>query len=170
LGVRSLYRRRRCNTTELLPADIDDILDKYGDILGSYHELREKNSIYGSFKLTKAKLDVLFPLKEHPIHGITGIHATEKYNEKGYVMEYHYQWKRIFPKQGILFSHISAWENETHDASNTPTSYLVETEPHHHHHIPGNRKLRTENEETRTLLAVFKFIARYIRSGDEYRP
>jgi len=33
------------------------------------------------------KLSVLFPLKEHPIHGITGLQATEKYDDNGYVKE-----------------------------------------------------------------------------------
>lgn len=165
-----MHRGQKCTNTRLLPANLDDILEKYEDILESYQNLHERNSIYASFKLTKVKLDVLFLLKEHSIHGITGLHATEKYDKKGFVIEYHYQWKRIIPKQGIMFSHISAWENESHDAPNTPTSYLVETEPHHHQHVPGNRTLRIENKETRTLIAVFKFISKYIRSGKEYRP
>lgn len=157
-------------SSPLLPADIDDILDSFGDILVSYQNFHEKNSIYGSFKRTKSKLDVLFPLKEHPIHGITGLHATEKYDENGYVREYHYQWKIIILKKGIMFSHISAWENEPHEASNTPDEYLVVTEPHHHHHIPGNRKQRKANYDIRTLEAAFKFVAVYIRSGKEYKP
>ncbi|MCJ7841671.1 DUF6516 family protein [Lederbergia sp. NSJ-179] len=154
----------------LQPADLDDILDNYGDILESYINLHDKNSIYGNYKQTKTKLDVLFPLKEHPVHGITGLHATEKYDREGYVREYHYQWKRIMPKTGIIFSHISAWENEPHDAPNTPGEYLVETEPHHHHHVPGDRKRRKENYDVLTLEAAFKFVSPYIRSGEEYKP
>ncbi|MHA6261444.1 toxin-antitoxin system TumE family protein [Sporosarcina sp. CAU 1771] len=154
----------------LLPADIDDILENYEYILESYQNLQELNSIYGSFKLTKRKLDVLFPFKEHPLHGITGLHATEKYDGNGHVREYHYQWKRIIPKEGIMFSHISAWENEPHDAPNTPEEYIVVTEPHHHHYIPGERRHRKANYDIRTLEAAFKFVAQYIESGKEYKP
>lgn len=138
--------------------------------MNSYQNLKERNSIYGTFKLTHKKLDVLFPLKEHPVHGITGLHATEKYDKSGHVSEYHYQWKRIIPKQGILFSHISAWENEPHDASNTPDAYKVATEPHHHHHIPGARKHRKENYDVRTLETAFKFVVPYLEGGKEYAP
>lgn len=165
-----MSRRPEPARTILFSADIDDILNKYGDILDSYHNLQERNSIYASFKRTKTRLDVLFPLKEHPVHGITGLHAVEKYDEKGYVREYHYQWKRIIPKEGIMFSHISAWENEPHDAPNTPDKYLIVTEPHHHHHIPGDRKQRKANYDIRTLEAAFDFVAQYIRSGKEYKP
>lgn len=154
----------------LPPADLDDILDNYVDILESHINLRNKNSFYGNYKRTKTKLDVLFPFREHPVHGITGLHATEKYDREGYVQEYHYQWKRIIPKTGIIFSHISAWENEPHDAPNTPSEYLVETEPHHHHHVPGDRKRRKENYDVLTLGDAFKFVCLYIRSGEEYKP
>lgn len=153
----------------LYPADVDVILDKYSDILASHIEITDKNSIYASYKRTQSKLDVLFPLKEHPIHGITGIHAIEKYNETGYVRRYHYQWKRIVPKQGIAFSHISV-ENEPHEDASTPEEYIVKTEPHHHHHIPGDRKQRKENDDIRTLEAVFVFVAYYIRKQTEYTP
>jgi len=154
----------------LLPADIDEVLEHYEDILKSYQNLQERNTIYGSFKRTNQNLDVLFPLKEHPVHGITGLHAIEKYDKNMYVRRYHYQWKRIIPKEGIMFSHISAWENEAHDNPNTPEAYLTATEPHHHHHVPGERIHRKANYNIRTLEASFKFIAYYIRSGKEYKP
>lgn len=157
-------------TLKLYPADIEDILDKFEDLLKSYPNLKEKNSIYTSLKLTKRKLDVLFPLKEHPIHGITGLHAVEKYDRHGFVKEYHYQWKRIIPKQGIRFSHISAWENEPHDAPNTPTAFKVATEPHHHHHVPGERKHRQANYNIHTLEAALEFVAHFIVSSEEYKP
>ena len=165
-----MHRRLEPISPILLPADIDDILENYEDILESYQNLQEKISIYGSYKRTNRKLDVLFPFKEHPVHGITGIHATEKYEKNSYVREYHYQWKRIIPKEGIMFSHISAWENEPHDAPNTPAEYLVVTEPHHHHHVPGKRKQRQANYNIRTLESVFEFVAHYIRTGKEYKP
>lgn len=70
MEVLNLSRRPEPARTILFSADIDDILNKYGDILDSYHNLLERNSIYASFKRTKTRLDVLFPLKEHPVHGI----------------------------------------------------------------------------------------------------
>lgn len=136
----------------------------------SYKNLQERNSIYGSIKLANSQLNVLFPFKEHPIHGITGLHATEKYSEEGFVREYHYQWKIIIPKQGIRFSHITAWENEPHDTPDTSEEFKVATEPHHHHYIPGARKRRKENYNIRTLKAAFQFVAPYIESGSEYKP
>lgn len=70
LGVSTVslhkYMKRGLETvdTTLLPADVDDILDKYSDILGSYQAAAQENSsIYASYKRTKVKLDVLFPLK-----------------------------------------------------------------------------------------------------------
>ncbi|SET40441.1 hypothetical protein SAMN05216389_110135 [Oceanobacillus limi] len=153
----------------LLPADIPDILEKYGDLLCNYPQLPTKDSIYGNYKRTNKKLSVLFPLIEHPVHGKTGLHATEKY-EDGYVTEYHYQWKIIIPKMGKLFHHISAWENEPHDAPWTPGKYKVKSEPHHHHHVPGNRDQRKENWDILTLDNAFSFVAHYIRSRDEYKP
>lgn len=135
-----MVRNEKSGKQALQPADLDIILESYEDILQSYQNHKDKNSIYGTFKKTNRKLEVLFLLKEHPIHGITGIHAVEKYNEKGFVKIYHYQWKRIIPKEGIANSHISAWENEPHANKNIPTEFVVKTEPNHHHHIPGERK------------------------------
>lgn len=71
----------------LLPADINEILNKYGHLLQSYTNLRERDSVFANYKLTTNKLSILFPLKEHPIHGITGLHATEKYDNNGFVKE-----------------------------------------------------------------------------------
>lgn len=154
----------------LLPADIIAIAEKYRHLLENYPNLKERDCFFTSYKRTTNKLSILFPLKEHPIHGKTGLHATEKYNEDGYVQEYHYSWKRIIPKQGILSSHISAWENEPHNDPNTPEKFKVKSEPHHHHHIPGNRHERQENFHIHTLDAAFAFVAYYIESGEEYRP
>lgn len=154
----------------LHPADIEDILEDYAYLLASYQNLRERNSVYGSYKRTSKKLDILFPFKEHPVHGITGLHAVEKYDDHGYISEYYYQWKKIIPKEGIAFTHISAWENEPHDAPDTPARFIVKTEPHHHHHIPGERRHRKENYDIRTLEAAFEFIAQYIITGKEYKP
>lgn len=77
--------------------------------------------------------------------------------------------KVLFQKKGGSVAHISAWENEPHDALDTPARFIVKTEPHHHH-IPGERRHRIENYDIRTLEAAFEFIAQYIITGKEYRP
>lgn len=77
--------------THLLPADIEEILNNYGHLLQSYTKLKERDSIFTNYKLTTNKLSILIPFKEHLIHGITGLHATEKYDNNGFVKEYHYQ-------------------------------------------------------------------------------
>lgn len=80
--------------------------------------------------------------------------TLEKYDGDGLVKQYHYQWKRIIPKEGIMYSHISAWENKPHGSPNTPPKYSVVTEPHHHHHIPGDRSFRQANYHYRSLKTV----------------
>jgi len=152
----------------LLPADIDDILEQYGHYLQTYTQLRDRDSIYGNYKRTQKRLEVLFPLIEHPIHGITGIHVVENYDEAGYVRQYQYQWKTIVPKMGIQLSHICGWGNDPHDAEWTPEEYRVETEPHHHHYDPKDRKKRRENYNVRTLEQVFEFVTVYLINGNEY--
>jgi len=168
-----LRRRRESETNEaeqLLPADIDDILEKYGHLLKSYPNLSDRESIFASFKRTNKRLEVLFPLIEHPVHGVTGLHVVENYDEAGYVRQYQYQWKIIIPKMGVQLSHISSWGNDPHDAEWTPEEYRVDTEPHHHHYDPSNRKKRRENYNVRTLDQAFAFVARYLESKEEYTP
>lgn len=165
--------RRRTDTNGidfLLPADIDDILEKYGRYLQSYSQLRDRDSVFANFKRTMKRLEVLFPLIEHPVHGITGLHAVENYDEAGYVHQYHYQWKIIVPKSGIQMSHISGWGNDPHDAEWTPEEYKVKTEPHHHHYDPKDRKKRRENYDVRTLEQVFAFVTEYLDNRKEYKP
>lgn len=163
---RSIARTGYPNTA----ANMDLISHKFGHLLENYIDVKEKKSIYPSVSLSKSKLRVLFPLKEHPIHGKTGLDALEIYDEQGFVTEYHYQWKSIIPKQGIIFSHISAWENEPHNLSETPLDFIVESEPHHHHYIPGERHHRQDNWDVWTLQEAFEFIEFYIESGNEYIP
>ena len=131
---------------------------------------QQADPIYLDYKRTRNLLSVLFPLKEHPVHGKTGLYAMERYDENGYVKKYSYQWKIIHPKHGKHLKHISAWENEPHDAEGTPGVFRVESEPHHHHHVPGDRNLRKENWDVWTLDDAFAFIREYIETGKEYNP
>ncbi|GGA91263.1 DUF6516 family protein [Ornithinibacillus halotolerans] len=83
---------------------------------------------------------------------------------------YQYKWKIIIPKKGKLFSHISAWGNDPHNDPSTPEELRVNTEPHHHHHVPGDWRQRQDNYDVHTLDAAFQFVERYIESGIEYKP
>src|SRR5699024_575015 len=56
---------KKSGKQDLQPTDLDIILESYEDILQSYQNHKDKNSIYGTFKKTNRKLEVLFSLKEH---------------------------------------------------------------------------------------------------------
>ena len=162
-----MYKRYRSHEeTPLLPADLNDIVEKYKHIFTVYSDIPDKHSIYPEVKRTPNKLSVLFPLKEHPIHGKTGLLATEKYDNEGFVTEYHYQWKLLIPKKGVHLSQVTAWENEAHSYP----KYQTASEPHHHHHDPGDRSKRKENWDVRTLDEILGFIEKYIVSKREYMP
>ncbi|UOQ95640.1 hypothetical protein MUO14_07965 [Halobacillus shinanisalinarum] len=45
----------------------------------------------------------------------------------------------------------------------------METEPHHHHYDPTDRKKRKENYNVRTLKQAFEFVSYYLESGEEYK-
>ncbi len=154
----------------LLPANLAEILDKYRDILTNYEVVPGEKHLYPSYRRTKKNLSVLFPLKEHPVHGKTGLYVMEKYDENGYVLSYHYLWKIIIPKMGVQGYHISAWGNEPHNDPKTPSELIVESEPHHHHHVPGDWHRRQANWTVWTLAEAFEFVAYYIRSEQEYKP
>lgn len=153
---------------KLEPADIPEILEEFSHLLGNYENLNERNSVYSNYYRRIKRVEVLFPLKEHPIHGKTGLLAIEKYDDAGYVERYNYIWKRILPKTGINTAHISSWGNDSHNADGTADIFKVETEPHHHHHDPNDKAKRKENYSVRTLRQAFLFIGEYINTNKEY--
>ncbi|CAM4092542.1 toxin-antitoxin system TumE family protein [Saccharibacillus endophyticus] len=156
------------NDTLLLPADLNEILEDFGSLLENHTGFKDRESIYGSYKRNRKSLLVIFPLKVHPIHGITGLRAYEKYDDNGYVSKYEYRWMIIVPKQGIQLHHIISWGNEPHDDPDTPEEYRVNSEPHHHHYDPENRKNRCDNWDVRCLRDAFEFVKTYIESGEPY--
>ncbi|MEX2105062.1 MAG: hypothetical protein WD907_07035 [Bacilli bacterium] len=102
------------------------------------------------------------------VYGITHLRVIEKYDEAGIVERYNYSGEIKFPVMGKHLKHISAWENERHDDPNTPDKYKVETEPHHHHHVPGDRSKRHENRDTYALKSVLKVVEPYIINNKSY--
>ncbi|MFC6653986.1 hypothetical protein [Paenibacillus rhizoplanae] len=83
---------------KLLPANLFNITAQFGHLLETYPNVPGNSGIYGNYKRNTNKLDVLFPLKEHPVHGITGLHALESYDDAGYVRRYTYSWKLSFQR------------------------------------------------------------------------
>lgn len=71
------------NDPPLLPADLDEILEDFGFLLENHTGFKDRESVYGSYKRDRKALLVIFPLKVHPIHGITGLRAYEKYDDTG---------------------------------------------------------------------------------------
>lgn len=149
----------------LFPANIDEILDKYEHIMASYQD----SNIYGAYEQTQTKLDVLFPLKRHPIHGITVIQAVEKYDNRGYVVSYQYEWKKCEVNSFVSNVHLSAWE---HDAKHMGTIHepTTQTKLHLHYFVPGDRLHHKRSLEVQNLEQVFEFVAPFIENGEEYRP
>ncbi len=66
------------------------------------------------------------------------------------------------------FREIIDSTHERHDDPNTPDKYKIETEPHHHHYVPGDRSKRQENRDTRTLKSVLKVVEHYIINNKSY--
>lgn len=167
---RILTNSKHTNVNEiLLPANLPFIFEKYQDIIPEKIVPGEKH-VFPTYKKTNSMLSVLFPLKEHPVHGKTGIYAMEKYDDDGYVRRYNYQWKIIIPKMSKQGFHISSWGNEPHNDPDTPPEFQIDSEPHHHHHVPHDWRQRKENWTVWTLEEVFEFVAFYIRTGIEYKP
>ncbi|AOH57050.1 hypothetical protein ABE28_022115 [Peribacillus muralis] len=154
----------------LLPADIPDIMERYRDIITHYDSIPGSDHIYPEYKRTRKLLSVLFPLREHPVHGKTGLHAIERYDDEDHVRKYSYQWKLIIPRMSKKGYHISAWGNDPHDHEDTPLEFIVKSEPHHHHHVPGDWSKRQDNWNVWALEEALEFVAQYIRSGQEYKP
>ncbi|BBH23263.1 hypothetical protein Back11_46080 [Paenibacillus baekrokdamisoli] len=160
--------QQRTLPTQLLPANLGNIFRKYEKWIEVYQNFRDKNSAHGDFFKSPKRIEIIFPLKEHPVHGITGLHVIERYDDHGYVREYQYMWKVIVPKIGVQLNHISSWGNEPHNAPGTNPKFITDTEPHHHHHVPGDRSQRKENWDVHTLEQAFEFIIPFLELGDPY--
>lgn len=125
----------------------------------------------GMFEIIKYKekrpsdgRDVLIasiPLQEHPLYGETKIHIMEFYDSNG-ELEYHYGWEKNDGSKQT--KHISAWGNEPH----TGHRKVENTEPFHHHHIPGNLAERKDCYHIRNLRDVLEFVEEFIIYKQEY--
>ena len=65
---------------------------------------------------------------------------------------------------------LSRFSCKTHLFAKFLEKYKVNSEPHHHHHVPGDRHQRKDNYDIHTLESAFDFVANYIESEEEYKP
>lgn len=103
---------------------------------------------------SSVSLNIAF--KAHPQYGLTKLRIREKYNSSGELYFYRYCWEVNSKPTG----NISAWENEH--------SHGLDSDPHHHHHVPYDRKPVQNNHSVRTLEDALEVIVPYIRSGQNY--
>ena len=104
--------------------------------------------------LFEVKMDVSFV--PHPVYGNTQFRLREWYDSLGNKVQYRYCWEAS-PDPA---DHITAWENEH--------PYGFPNDPHHHHHVPFNRKEVQDNPNVRSIADAFGLIIPYIQSGHPY--
>lgn len=104
--------------------------------------------------VTKVRLNLEFI--PHPVYGKTKFRIRERYDSSGNLFFYRYCWEINKRPTG----HITAWENEH--------NHGLPTDPHHHHHVPFDRKQVQANPNVRTLEDAFNVIIPYIVSGKPY--
>lgn len=128
------------------------ILNKYKDIISSPPDLiLTEDPSTGDYFVS---LNIAF--NPHPRYGSTRLRIREKYNSSEELYFYRYCWEMNCKPTG----NISAWENEH--------SHGLDSDPHHHHHVPYDRKPVQNNHSIRTLEDAFKVIVHYITSGNNY--
>lgn len=103
---------------------------------------------------TKVKLNL--ELVNHPIYGVTKFRSRETFDISGKLIRYRYCWERNSKPTG----HITAWENEH--------PHNLETDPHHHHHVPFDRGKVKENYNVRCFADAIEIIVQHLRTGESY--
>jgi hypothetical protein len=110
----------------------------------------------------------ILPLNNHAVYGETVLVINELYDEFEDIKEYRYGWEYPKVKHGNNRKskherHITAFDKQAHP--NPP--YWVETDPYHHHNVPGSTSPRTETS-IETLEDVITIFSDYIVSGKEF--
>lgn len=134
-------------------SDYQSIIKKFGDIFRQTPDLELDINASG---ITVIK--ITFYLKSG-FYGETKIRVREWYDQNDNKLQYRYSWEKNRTKPG----HISAWENEPHE-----TPHGLETDPHHHHHVPGDRSKLQGNFNTRDLEKALSVVEEYILENKEY--
>lgn len=102
------------------------------------------------------RVNINLELRSHAVYGTTKFRIREEYDSSGNQLLYRYCWEVNNKPTG----HISAWENE-HD-------HGFPSDPHHHHHVPFDRKQVQASPYVRTLEEAFSIVIPYIDSGRPY--
>ncbi|WP_411348914.1 hypothetical protein [Paenibacillus sp. WLX2291] len=151
----------------LNPSDFTIAIEQFEHLLHQYSDPAIAYPVPYEKRRPK-RIEAYYPLKPHPIYGITALHAVETYNEQGYIKRYNYEWFIMYPRMGISSKHITSWGNDPHDDPDTPPELRVQTEPHHQHHIPFHRAARRDNYTVRNLQDAFVAIEPYLLQGLPY--
>lgn len=93
----------------------------------------------------------------HCFYGNTHLRVSEWYDFRDELRQYRYCWEVSSRPAG----NISSWENE-HDHSG------LETNPHHHYYVPGDRHPVQNNDSIRDLDHALSVIKNFIVSGNPY--
>ncbi len=113
-----------------------------------------------------SRVTAMLPLRNHCVYGNTILFINEKLDDKGSIKEYRYGWeyrqtgKRLLSKQ---VRHITAFDKQEHPEP----PYTVNTEPFHHHYLPGDLSKRKDTN-VQSLEDVIVILSDYIFSGTEY--
>lgn len=106
------------------------------------------------------------PLRHHTIYGNTKLFINERLDEKGNILEYHYGWEYAQGKRKHLSKqakHILAFDKQEHPEP----PYKVDTDPYHHHHVPGELSKRKETN-VHSLEDVIGILSDYITGNLHY--
>ncbi|MFG3435119.1 toxin-antitoxin system TumE family protein [Lysinibacillus fusiformis] len=97
-------------------------------------------------------------------YGETRLRVREWYDKNDNKIQYRYSWEKNSKKPG----HISAWENEHHEVPHHILPEGLKSDPHHHHHIPGDRVQVQDNWTIRNLESVLSIVEGFIIAGKPY--
>lgn len=106
----------------------------------------------------KTTVRITFEFIFHPVHGNTKLRVREWYDANDNLVQYRYCWEVNSKPTG----NISAWENEH--------NHGVETDPHHNHHVPFDRKPVRANYNVRSIEDAFNAVMPYIIEKKTYTP
>ncbi|TGA97394.1 hypothetical protein E4665_12270 [Sporolactobacillus shoreae] len=128
-------------------------LSDYGAIISRYSTIfRQPPSLI--LNENELKITLYFITS---FYGETQLRVREWFDSDDKKIRYRYCWERNNSHPG----HISAWENE-HDHDG------LQTNPHHHHYVPGNRHQVQNNYNVRDLESALSVVKDYLLSNLEY--
>lgn len=114
----------------------------------------------------KNKIKAILPLQDHELYGESVLFISEKLDEDGNITQYHYGWElsQRERSKGKKPRHIMAFGNEEHSPG---THAWVESNPFHHHHVPGEPRQRKATTVD-SLEAVISILECYIYEVKNY--